>query len=183
MRSSSISISKRQLAEVTVQTSLAYFTAKPKRSKISVTVSVSIWWPNKLSNFSRRKVTSLTFGKYCSLTTSQISPASPPQISSNNAVARSIAWRCSIKSTPRSKRCEESVCKPYCLALAWPPKIPAIANGPVWSAITKVFGCNFAVVPSNKTSSSPLMAKRTWTGWATFDASKACIGWPNSSKT
>ena len=91
-----------------------------------------------------------------------------------------------MKSTPRSKRCEESVCKPYCLArpaiangaknaaskitsfvvsastpLAWPPKIPAIASGPVWSAITKVFGCNFAVVPSNKTSSSPLLAKRT----------------------
>ena len=78
------------------------------------------------------------------------------------------------------------MCKPYCLArpaidngaknaaskitsfvvsastpLAWPPKIPAIASGPVWSAITKVFGCNFAVVPSNKTSSSPLLAKRT----------------------
>ena len=105
----------------------------------------------------------MTLGRWVSLLASQISPASPPQISSNNVVARSIALRANSKSTPRSKRCDASVCKPYCLArpaiangeknadskitsfvslftpLAAPPKIPAIAKGPFWSAINKVF--------------------------------------------
>ena len=53
-----------------------------------------------------------TLGRSASLLTSMIGPASPPTISSSSAVARSIAWRASCESTPRSKRCDASVCRP-----------------------------------------------------------------------
>ena len=76
-------------------------------------------------------------------------------MSNNKAVARSIANLANSGSTPRSKRCDESVCKPYSRArpaiakglknaasknkwVVWsltldacPPIIPASANGDV----------------------------------------------------
>ena len=76
--------------------------------------------------FSKRDFLNSTasrLGNVASVVTSVIAPPLPPAISTINCVARSIARACKVKSTPRSKRCEESVCKPYCRAL------PAIVNG------------------------------------------------------
>jgi uncharacterized protein YbjQ (UPF0145 family) len=56
--------------------------------------------------------TAVIVGSCSACTTSTTGPGRPPTMSSSSAVARSIAVRCSSKSTPRSKRCDESVCRP-----------------------------------------------------------------------
>jgi len=51
-------------------------------------------------------------GKAAAFTASTTFPATPPATARISSLARSMARRCKVKSTPRSKRCEESVCKP-----------------------------------------------------------------------
>ena len=62
-------------------------------------------------------------GKVASVVASEIGPTLPPAISTMSWVARSMALVCKVASTPRSKRCDESVCKPKLRAF------PAIASG------------------------------------------------------
>jgi hypothetical protein len=95
-------------------------------------------------------------------------------------VARSMARRWWAGSTPRSKRCEASVCRPSRRARpaiasgaknatskntsrvaadtpeSSPPMIPATARGPPWSAITSVSGSSATSRPS---SSDDLFAR------------------------
>ena len=118
--------------------------------------------PSIFSTRSRLSITASRLGNVSCEVTSVIAPTLPPASSMINWVARSIARSCNVKSTPRSKRCDESVCSPYCRALpamvcgaknahskkifcvvsltavVLPPMTPAKANACASSAMTKV---------------------------------------------
>ena len=161
--------------------------------------------PNNFSTRAKRTSTVFTAGN-CP-TASTTSPTRPPQICTTNSVARSIASRCNIKSTPRSKRNDESEPKPYwrdlpaitsgtnqadsntifCVssltALAAPPIKPAMLNAPCSSAITKVLSAKVTVFSFKHANSSPFTARRTMMLPCNLSASKTCMGCPNSSIT
>ena len=138
--------------------------------------------PSKSFAAVERRPTFGLFGNACSTTASVTGPGSPPQVSIINCVARSIARRCNIKSTPRSKRWDASVCIPNCRARpatasgvkkalsrktcrvlsltadSRPPITPAIASARSVSAITRVSAGITRDSPSSRVISSPAAA-------------------------
>ena len=145
-------------------------------------------------------------GKSFSDVVSETGPAIPPHISKINDVALSIAINWSFGSTPLSKRCDESVCLPYFLALpaitlglnqalssnmslvdsltadVIPPIIPAIARIFLLSAITRVSSSHVIDV-SSRSSIFSFFAYLTSIDPSIFERSNACMGCPSSKST
>ncbi|MNP53346.1 hypothetical protein D3C76_1478150 [compost metagenome] len=111
-----MAISKRQEGASAVQPSASTVTCMPRRVRISSTWASATLMPITLSSLARRKRMGAALGRWASDLTSMTGPASPPhsppQMSSSRRVALSITLACSCGSTPRSKRWEESVCRP-----------------------------------------------------------------------
>ena len=142
IRSASQPISKRQLGAVQRQTpsSAPDSMSKPRPVKIRSTSSAAISIPSIFLMASVRKGTGSRTGKSAGADTSTTGPASPPTHSSSKAVARSIARYASSGSTPRSYRCDASVCNPYCRAR------PDINSG-VKNAASRKRCCVLALIP------------------------------------
>ncbi len=87
------------------------------------TSASSIARSSKRARRSRRSAIDARFGSVSASTASVIGPAVPPAIPISSALARSIAARGNSGSTPRSKRCDASVCMPSLRAR------PMIADG------------------------------------------------------
>ena len=184
IRSASIAISNRWLGAVTTQPPSVDSTFIVNLVRICATSASSISRPRSRVRRSLLKVISARTGK-CLLTVSSTSgPASPPAISNNNCVARSIALPCPAGSTPRSKRIDASVCMPYArarpamkscgqnaaskktsvvlsvTAVLSPPMMPAIPIGPLSSVITSVSAFSSTSLSSSNVTFSPDFANR-----------------------
>ncbi len=139
---------------------------------------------------------------------STASPARvPPPRRTIIAAARSPACGMVLASTPRSKRCDASECRPRRLAvrrtlrgsnvaassstsvvsaetsLVAPPITPASATGPRPSAMTTSCSCRARSTPSSVVMRSPRPARRTTMPPLSLARSKACSGCPSSSIT
>ena len=154
--------------------------------------------PNTFATLAVRTFTCLTAGRLP--VASVIAPISPPQISFISVVARSIACCCKLKSTPRSKRNDESEPNPYCRAfpamisgvnhalsittlrvlsvteLSTPPINPAILRTCFSSATTSVLLLRVTVLSLRHSSVSPSWARRTISLPEILSSSNICIG-------
>ena len=174
-------------------------------------LSVAISAPNNLLILTIGSVTGVRFGSSAVFSTNVIWPTltslEPLPNVANRLTARSSANFGNSKSTPRSKRCDASVCKPKrralpaianCLknalsittrvvlsvtAVRSPPMIPANAMTPCSSAITSSSPCKVMVCSFKSSRVSPCWAWRTIIAPTNLSASNACSGWPSSSST
>ncbi len=112
-----------------------------------------------------------------------------------------------LKSAPRSKRWEASVCRPWrreerrmltgsnqaasmrmflvsgVIMVSQPPMTPARPRAFFWSAMTRSSGSRVRSVPSRSFSFSPLRARRTMMPPSSLSRSKAWVGWPMPRRT
>ena len=198
MKSSSISRSKRYDGGVMTKSLPSRRDARPRRPKISASVSGEIATPKIRSTREERTRTGSRRGN--SPRTSMRGPALPPQRSRMSCVARSTAAGVLAKSTPRSKRNPASVTNASRRALPWmtagfqnapsrntlrvrslmplcsPPMIPASPKGLLWSATSNRSGSSSSCWPLSSVSFSPAAGKRTTTSPSSIRAAEA-LGW------
>ncbi len=185
IRSSSMAISKRRLGAVTLQPSAAGATPMPSARRMRSTSASSMRIPSTRAMRSRRSRIVAATGRSASRTASVTGAGTPPARSSTRRVAYSIAMRGSCGSTPRSKRCPASVCRPSlrprpmiaagakCAAsrntlsvasvtrVSKPPIIPARPTGRSASVITRKLSSRVASRPSSSFRVSPARERRT----------------------
>ncbi len=139
--------------------------------------------------------------------TSTRSPTGVPPDSRMSFATRALAAAQALRSAPRSKRCEASVCRPWRRALrrtlagsnqaasmrtflvsavimeSQPPMTPARPCAREWSATTRSSASSIRSEPSSSLTRSPLRARRTMIPPSSLSRSYAWLGWPMPCRT
>ena len=201
------STSRRWLTAGTDHPEVSEDGSNPSADKIPSTSASSSWIPRCLRMSARSSLIGLSSG-CCGKQSTCPGKTCPGPVRASRAAMRSAACGAVFQSAPRSKRWDASVNSlkrraafrmtlgrnqaassstlrvSAVISVACPPITPASATGLSASQIARCPPVRSRSSPSRVTSFSPLRARRTMMAApASLSRSKACVGWPISSRT